>query len=473
MVAKLEVARSMNTQPEPAVAEWVAGLAPKYRSKLHSNGLVSKPVEQAEAEAVRLGQFIDDYMASRPDMKPNTTRNMLVSRGHLVAYFGEARPLGSVTPGDADAYRNALVGKGLAQATVSREVKRARQLFEAARRRRLVSENAFADVKAGKQSNRARDHFVTLADYRAVLDVCPSQEWRCLLALARIGGLRVPSEVVGLRWGDVDWDKGWLFVFSPKLARYPDKAQRRVPLFPELREELAATFEAASEGAEFLLPTIRDADKNLRTQFGRVIERAGLSLWPNLFKNLRASRATELASRHPSHVVAEWLGHSEAIANEHYRQVLDEHYAKAAGERTPELSHQIHPTSFTKNVPQTTAEPSCTEYQETHKALVSQGFMLSGASPFDSVQTDRIPPRGVERSDASYSAKSTCDDTQSAFTKNVPQSEAARVAYDVALAVVVEAWRYLPDSARRQILGVVRESSQAAMSKLGGSERSK
>jgi len=46
---------------------------------------------------------------------------------------------------------------------------------------------------------------------------------------------------------------------------------------------------------------------------------------------LRASRATELASEHPAHVAAAWLGHSTLVANKHYWQVTDADFAKAIG----------------------------------------------------------------------------------------------------------------------------------------------
>lgn len=43
---------------------------------------------------------------------------------------------------------------------------------------------------------------------------------------------------------------------------------------------------------------------NLRTQLQRILKRAGLTAWPKLWQNLRATRATELADRYPAHVAA-------------------------------------------------------------------------------------------------------------------------------------------------------------------------
>src|SRR5262249_29892069 len=73
----------------------------------------------------------------------------------------------------------------------------------------------------------------------------------------------------------------------------------------------------------------RDSNQNLRTTFLKVILRAGLTPWPRLIQNLRASRETELAARFPLHVVTQWLGNSNLIAAKHYLTVRDEDFAAA------------------------------------------------------------------------------------------------------------------------------------------------
>jgi hypothetical protein len=59
--------------------------------------------------------------------------------------------------------------------------------------------------------------------------------------------------------------------------------------------------------------------------------RAGVTAWPRLFHNLRASRETELAAIYPLHVVCSWIGNSERIAFQHYLQVTDNYFAEACG----------------------------------------------------------------------------------------------------------------------------------------------
>lgn len=59
------------------------------------------------------------------------------------------------------------------------------------------------------------------------------------------------------------------------------------------------------------------------------IRRAGLKRWKRVFQNLRASRQTELNQQHPSHVVCDWLGNTEAVANEHYLHTTDADFQRA------------------------------------------------------------------------------------------------------------------------------------------------
>ena len=92
-------------------------------------------------------------------------------------------------------------------------------------------------------------------------------------------------------------------------------------------------FEAAEPGTEYVITRYRDRAMNLRTHFMRIIRRAGLTPWPKLWHNLRASRQTELAEEYPMHVVCQWIGNTGAVAMEHYLQSLDAHFAKATAER--------------------------------------------------------------------------------------------------------------------------------------------
>ena len=89
-------------------------------------------------------------------------------------------------------------------------------------------------------------------------------------------------------------------------------------------------FDAAEDGTEHVITRYRDPRQNLRTQLIQIIKRAGLNPCPKLFQNLRATRETDLAEKHPMHVVCAWIGNSQTVAAKHYLQVTDEHYDSAA-----------------------------------------------------------------------------------------------------------------------------------------------
>ena len=159
------------------------------------------------------------------------------------------------------------------------------------------------------------------------------------MALSRYGGLRCPSEVLSLCWQDVDWEADRIIVQSPKTEHHPGKANRTIPLFSELRPILAEAFHLAPDGAEFVVDGnyrksantqsgLRNC--NLRTQFERLLKRAGLQPWPRRFHAMRASRETELAKLYPIHVVTSWLGNTPRIALKHYLQVTDTDFEKAS-----------------------------------------------------------------------------------------------------------------------------------------------
>jgi integrase len=171
-----------------------------------------------------------------------------------------------------------------------------------------------------------------------VLDACPDHNWKCIVVLARYGGLRCPSEVLSLRWQDIDWAGNRIIVTSPKTEHHAGKASRTIPLFPELRPYLEKAFELAQVGAVYVVDEkYRKAangpagwmNANLRTRFGKIIECAGLTSWPRLFHNLRAGRETELVEKYPVQVVTDWLGNTPKVAMRHYLMTTDAHFEDA------------------------------------------------------------------------------------------------------------------------------------------------
>jgi len=296
----------------------LTGIDAKLARKLARVGLTGPRLE-----AGKLGSFLREYIDKRTDVRPNTKRNLEQSRRYLGEHFGEGRAVRSITAADADGFGFAMKAK-YAEATAARVIKHARQFFTFARRGGMVEADPFAEVKPGSMSNEARLFFIDRTTAEKVLAACPDAEWRLIIALARYGGLRTPSEPLALTWEDVKWDLARLRIDSPKTG------ERWIPLFPELRPLLEEAFDRAEPGTVHVITRYRKFNQNLRTQFTKIIRRAGLKPWPRPFQNLRASRETELAADHPLHVVTEWIGNSAPVAARHYLSVTDADFEKAA-----------------------------------------------------------------------------------------------------------------------------------------------
>jgi len=322
------VAAMISQRPlDSDIARWVANLGDDLASKLAEQGLIERRA------SATLGDFLSSYIDGRKaDVGTATIDNFRQLERNIVGFLGSERDLRSISEGDADDFRQAIC-RQYADATVAKLVKKAKQVFKAAQRRRLCESNPFAEVKAGSEQNDSRKHFVSREIIAQVLDACPDAEWRLIVALARYGGLRTPSETLRLRVDDIDWAGQTFTVTSPKTKKQ-GKPWRVVPLFPELQPYLLEVCENAPEGAEFVISRYRDSRSNLRTQFCRIIKKAGVEPWPRLFQNLRASCETELANRFPLHVVTAWLGNTPRVAEQHYLQVTPEHFAQAVADDT-------------------------------------------------------------------------------------------------------------------------------------------
>jgi integrase len=275
---------------------------------------------------------------------------------HLIKFFGYDRDISTITHEEAHQYRKWLderrikktkknpKGFPLAENTKRKHMDNAKVFFNGAKRRGLVTVNAFEYQVSSTRPNRARDYFLTREDTEKIIEVCKDAEWKLLVSLWRYAGLR-KMEVFQLTWGDVLWDQGKMRVTIPKTKHHEGKDIRYVPL-RDIRQYLRDVFEAAlPEGAVSLpadTPIITrfiDTNSNLDKPFKSILHRAGLVPWPKLFQNMRASCETEwLNEGHPAHVVAAWIGHSVKVQRDSYAQITDGHFEKFNSHPTTAVS---------------------------------------------------------------------------------------------------------------------------------------
>jgi hypothetical protein len=110
-------------------AIWLGEIGEKLHNRLSRAGLV---MGRTISQSAKLGPSITAYLDSRIDVKSATK----VAYGQVVRdlkdHFGELRELRSITQGQADDFRQWLIGRKLAPTTVYKRVKVARSLFHAA-----------------------------------------------------------------------------------------------------------------------------------------------------------------------------------------------------------------------------------------------------------------------------------------------------------------------------------------------------
>lgn len=312
--------------PDAGTRVWVGATKGNLRKSLVKWGFADPVDDRREkAEYKYVGAFVQCWIDGRKDLSQNTIENFNQLKGLLIDHFGENRQISTITQAEALKFQRWLTtDRKLAVATVSKHSKRCKQVFGSLVQDKILEENPFGILKGGDESNASRFHYVDSNVSKEVLEACPDQDWRTVFALARWGGLRCPSEVLTLKWTDIDWKANKIKIESPKTGL------RFCPLFPELRKELDASWELAEDGAVFVVRNYRKGS-NLRTQFIRILKSASIVPWEKPFQNLRSTRRTELQREYPGHVIDSWLGQSSEVAAKHYLQVTSDDWGRAVG----------------------------------------------------------------------------------------------------------------------------------------------
>lgn len=289
-VEQLVACRISGVAMDTDLSVWVGGLPDASYLKLSRAGLV-EPREARDQQPRTLSSLLRAF-EERSSARQSTKRGFKQTLDSLLEHFGGETPVSRITAEQAEAWRVWIAsdtkGSGnrkkkrttadnrLAPATVAKRVIVAKQVFRCAVRWKWIVENPFDGLRPGSQANPSRARYIPLATIRDVIAVCPSVEWKLMLALPRLAGLRCPSEVGCLRWDAIDLEKGALTVLSKKTEHHgADHAVRVVPICPELRELLEEARKLAGPEAVFVVPRCSRPGFNPRTHIVRLIAKAG------------------------------------------------------------------------------------------------------------------------------------------------------------------------------------------------------
>ena len=320
---------------DESLTSCIGSVDPRLRSFLEESGLLP-PASPSGTVHAYMAAFRDRKAMS---VKASTMRVFGRTIKHASGFFSPGESMSDVTPERVLAFRRWLMlpnerhGRILSEATIRKTCAIVSEVFTAAVRDGLIRENPFivARIKKCVQPNRSREHFVSREDTDRLLECCRCLEERMMVGLARFAGLRMPSEVMQLRWSDHDEIGRTILIRSPKTAHHAHGGIRRVPVFPDLHAILREGRNAISMESEFVLPTLR-LYQSLSTRMRRIIRSAGITDYPRAMHNLRLSCISEwvVAQRRDLVTVSEWAGHSIQMMTAHYLKQINADSASRA-----------------------------------------------------------------------------------------------------------------------------------------------
>lgn len=319
-IKNLVDSKKNGTEIKPETTAWTKLANPKLVTKLVKAGLCQANVDPLVTE------FVSGYIESRKsDWAENTETNFRQLEKLIKERFANRR-MTSITRQDAIEFYNWMrTTKNLGENTARRKLGRSREMFLEAVEQNIIQANPFKTSKLRVAVGAATKVYVDEATINEVIEHCPTTEWKLLLAFGRYVGCRMPSEIEELTWDDINVDKGTILIKSPKTKRY-GKAERLVPLFPEVASLLSLQHLEVAEGEVYVFPKLRK-HTNLGTTAKRYVKAAGILPWSDFWNTLRASRETDLMDSHGPNDACRWIGNTLAVAARHYQLMRKEAYS--------------------------------------------------------------------------------------------------------------------------------------------------
>ena len=287
-IEALNAAKVAGVAPADEVSRWTAGIGDDLHAKLLSMGLVDPRNRPTEPLKASLESFIERFIQGGGDKSPRTLIHYRQCRGLLMEHFGADKALVDITKHDAKLFvswlrgtKKTVSGNPFAENTVRGHVETAKTIFNTMVDAELRPDSPFKGISHQQLKRKDRMVFLDRETIRRVLESCPDARWRAIVVLCRFGGLRCPSELLELRWADIDFERSRMRVRSPKGEKF-GKGLREIPLFEEVRTVLEELFMEPGGAEHVISANDRSGDKNLRTTFEKIIRRAGLKPWESL-----------------------------------------------------------------------------------------------------------------------------------------------------------------------------------------------
>ena len=245
---------------------------------------------------------------------PNTAEIYRRALGHLQKLVGD-RHLDSITPRDGDLYRIKRATQ-VAATSVNIDIRALRAAFSTAIRWKLITQNPFKEVACIRIPERLPLYF-SMEDFQKMLSLAKDDWFKDVLVTAAMTGLR-RSEILNLKWSDVDFDRSLIHIQSSDTFRTKAGKRRSVPMHDVVKQLLL--LRSTKKQSELVFdsggfPISGDWVTKLTK---KCVRKAGLN--PELhFHSLRHTFATWLVQAGVSiYEVQKLLGHSSVAVTQIY-----------------------------------------------------------------------------------------------------------------------------------------------------------
>ena len=271
-------------------------------------------------------------------------------------FIGGSIELSKITPSNAEAFvADRLDSKEVSIATVNKYIRNLKSIFNRAiDPRGYISQgqNPFAKIKPRKTTDNAK-RYVSIKEYRALLEATEDLWWKTFIAVAYSSGLRL-NETLHLTWKDIDFDNQRVNVTAKKtngkIIKWEPKGRKNriVPISDEAVKLLVDIQANAPDGNPYIFISPQRLERIAeRIRIGKWNERSEIinninRKFDNLhtkacvekctIHDLRRSAITNWAEKLPFQVVHKLAGHSNIKTTLDYYLIVRPEDFKAAGE---------------------------------------------------------------------------------------------------------------------------------------------